>query len=209
MDGAPAHLGQKIDPETARVEVDGVPLPLRPDLVYVLLNKPRGVVSTVTDPQGRHTVVDLVGLPTRIYPVGRLDADTQGLLILTNDGEFTEIITHPRYEIPKTYLALVAGHPGAAALRKLTEGVELEDGPATAVSARLVDTSGSGALVELVLTEGRKREVRRMMEKIGHPVRRLTRIAIGPLRDRSLRPGEWRLLTMAEVRSLYSSARMG
>lgn len=206
VDGALAHLGQKVDVATARVSVDGIPLPVRPDLVYRLLNKPAGVVSTADDPQGRRTVVDLVEAPTRVYPVGRLDADSEGLLVVTNDGDLTERMTHPRYGVTKTYLARVGGVPSRTALRALVDGVELDDGPASAVSARVLDTHGGEALVEIVMIEGRNREVRRMCDVIGHPVLRLVRTAIGPLRDRDLKPGEWRDLTVDEVRGLYAAA---
>jgi len=206
VDGAPAHLGQKIDTGTAIVEVDGIRLPVRPDLVYLLLYKPQGVISTAADPQGRTTVVDLVGHDTRIYPVGRLDADSEGLLLLTNDGDLTERVTHPRYGVTKTYLARVEGHPGPAAMRFLADGVDLDDGPAAAVSARVIDRSGPETLVEMVMAEGRKREVRRMLEAVGHPVNRLVRTAIGPITDRDLAPGTWRTLTLDEVRRLYAAA---
>ncbi len=206
VDGAPAHLGQKVDVETAIVEVDEVRLPIRPDLVYLLLYKPQGVISTADDPQGRTTVVDLIGHETRIYPVGRLDAESEGLLLLTNDGDLTERVTHPRYGVTKTYLARVEGHPGAAAMRSLTSGIPLDDGPAAAVSARVIDRSGPEALIELVMAEGRKREVRRMLDAVGHPVRRLVRTAIGPITDRELAPGTWRTLSMDEVRKLYAAA---
>lgn len=206
INGAVAVLGDRGDPLTARVTVDGVPLPVRADLVYVLLNKPLGVISTAHDPQGRETVVDLVEVGTRVYPVGRLDADSEGLLLLTNDGSLTNLVTHPRHEVPKTYLARVQGNPGTAAMRRLVEGVELDDGPARAVSARIVDSYRSESLVEMVMTEGRKREVRRMLAEIGHPVLRLVRLAIGSVRDASLQPGSWRMLTLEEVRSLYADA---
>lgn len=205
VDGDPAHLGQKIDPETSHVEIDAVPLPVKPDLVYVLLNKPPGVVSTAADPQERQTVVDLVGLDTRIYPVGRLDADTEGLLLLTNDGALTERLTHPRHQVPKTYLAMVSGSVSDRSLATLTAGVELDDGTAAARTARVVDRAGERTLVELTMTEGRKREVRRMLEAIGHPVQRLVRTKIAGLRDAALKPGEWRHLTMLEVRDLYAA----
>lgn len=182
-----------------------MPLPVRPDLLHLLLYKPPGVISTAEDPQGRRTVVDLVGGDTRLYPVGRLDADSEGLILVTNDGELTERVTHPRYGITKTYMALVEGHPGRSAMRALLEGVELDDGPARAAAARIVDRSGPGALVEMVMTEGRNREVRRMLEAVGHPVVRLVRTAIGPITDRDLRPGEWRRLSIEEVRRLYRS----
>jgi len=203
VDGRPAHLGQKVDPAAVRVEVDGIPLPLRPDLVYYLVYKPVGVVSTASDPQGRPTVVGLVPAGARVYPVGRLDADTEGLIILTNDGDLAAHVTHPRHQVPKTYLARVSGSPGRKALRALTAGVELEDGPARALAARLVDEQGGRGLVEVVMGEGRKREVRRLLAAIGHPVEALVRIAIGPVRDATLHPGTWRHLTLDEIRSLY------
>lgn len=209
VDGAPAHLGQKVDPDSALVLVDGVPLPVRPGLVHYLLNKPRGVVSTVEDPHAERTVVELVPADTRVYPVGRLDADSEGLIILTNDGDLTEAITHPSHGVTKTYLARVKGSPGVAALRNLIEGVELDDGPAHAVSARVIDRTGPETLVEVVMLEGRKRQVRRMLAAVGHDVVRLVRLAIGPIQDRSLRPGEWRPLTVEEVRDLYRAAGMG
>lgn len=206
VDGQPAHLGQKIDVETAIVEVDAVRLPVRPGLVYLLVYKPIGVISTAEDPQGRPTVVDLVDAGTRVYPVGRLDADSEGLLLLTNDGDLTERVTHPRYGITKTYLARVDGHPGKAVFRALTDGVKLDDGPARAASARLIDRFGDEALVELVMTEGRNREVRRMFDAVGYPVRQLVRTAVGPITDRDLAPGEHRPLTLDEVRALYAAA---
>jgi 23S rRNA pseudouridine2605 synthase len=203
VDGTPAHLGQKVDPATARVEVDGIPLPIRPGLVYYLLYKPAGVVSTASDPQGRRTVIDLVPGDTRVYPVGRLDVDTEGLIILTNDGDLAAHVAHPSHGVSKTYLALVTGSPGRAALRALTTGVELDDGAARAREARLVSEQGGEALLEVVMGEGRKREVRRLLEAVGHPVRGLVRTAIGPIHDRSLKPGAWRHLTLEEIRSLY------
>jgi 23S rRNA pseudouridine2605 synthase len=209
VDGAPAHLGQKVDPDTARVLVDGVPLPIRPDLVHYLLNKPVGVVSTAADTLDRRTVVDLLPGDTRVYPVGRLDADSEGLLIVTNDGDLTAVVTHPSHGVTKTYLARVGGDVGKGVTRALTEGVELDDGPAVAVSARVVDRHGGETLVEVVMSEGRNREVRRMFDAVGHPVVGLARTAIGPLRDASLRPGEWRSLTVEEVRSLYRAAATG
>jgi len=203
VDGRPAHLGQKIDSSLARVEVDGIPLPLRPGLVYYLLYKPAGVVSTASDPQGRPTVVSLVPAEPRVYPVGRLDADTEGLIILTNDGDLAARVTHPRHQVPKTYLARVDGSPGRKAQRALTDGVDLDDGPGRARAVRLVGEHGGEGLVEVVMAEGRKREVRRLLAAVGHPVRALVRTAIGPVHDPSLRPGTWRHLTLEEVRSLY------
>jgi 23S rRNA pseudouridine2605 synthase len=203
VDGQPAHLGQKVDPATARVEVDGVPLPIRPGLVYYLVYKPAGVLSTASDPRGRPTVIDLVPAGTRVYPVGRLDADTEGLLILTNDGDLAQRVTHPRHGVPKTYVARVSGEPGRAALRALTAGIELEDGPAHALQARVIGRQAGEALVELVMGEGRKREVRRLLAAVGHPAQALVRTAIGTIRAADLKPGTWRELSLEEVRSLY------
>ena len=206
VDGAPAHLGQKVERELVRVEVDGVPLPIRPGLVYYLVNKPIGVVSTALDPQGRSTVTELVPADPRVYPVGRLDADSEGLLLLTNDGDLTNLVTHPSHAVSKTYSVLVEGMPTTAQVRQLEKGVALDDGPAAAISARLLDSSRNRGLLEVTMGEGRKREVRRMCDAIGFPVIKLFRIAIGPLTDPGLKSGEWRALTMEEVRSLYAAA---
>ena len=205
VDGRPAHLGQKIDVTTARVLVDGIPLPVRPDLVTYLLYKPAGVISSAGDPHGRRTVVDLVPDAVRVYPVGRLDADSEGLLILTNDGDLTQHVTHPSHGVTKTYVARVAGAPTPATLRRLATGVELDDGPAAARAVRTISALADEALVEVVMGEGRNREVRRMFDAVGHPVRHLVRTAIGPIRDRDLAPGSWRMLTVDEVRSLYAA----
>ncbi len=207
MDGEPAHLGQKIDPATALVEVDGIRLPVKPDLVYFLVYKPVGVISTADDPQGRSTVLDLVPSDARVYPVGRLDADSEGLLIVTNDGDLTMRLTHPRYGVTKTYVARVGGIPRRDQLRQLVDGVQLDDGPAAAVSARQLDELRDEALIEVVMGEGRNREVRRMFEAIGFPVAALVRTAIGPLTDRDLKPGSSRPLTIDEVRTLYAAAQ--
>ena len=206
VDGVTATIGHKINPEVAKVEIDGVPLPLRPDLVYYLIYKETGVISTADDPQGRTTVVDLVPPEPRVFPVGRLDLDSEGLLLLTNDGDLTNRLTHPSFGVTKTYLAKVSGHPAPTLGTLVTQGVELEDGLAKAVSASLVDESGDVALVEVVMGEGRNREVRRMFDAIGHPVLELVRTAIGPLRDQRLKPGTWRQLEVDEVRSLYEAS---
>ena len=181
IDGKTAVLGDRVDATTHRVEVDGVQIPIAPDLVTYVLNKPLDVISTADDPQGRQTVVDVVGAEVRVWPVGRLDADSEGLILVSNDGELTNRVTHPRYGMTKTYTVLVDGAPSKQSIRRFTEGVELDDGVARAVSARVIDRSGGTVMVELVMTEGRNREVRRMCDAIGHPVRRLVRTAIGPL----------------------------
>jgi 23S rRNA pseudouridine2605 synthase len=209
VDGEPATLGQRVDPDTVRIEVDGVPLPVRPGLVYYLVNKPAGVISTADDPQGRPTVVGLVPDEPRVYPVGRLDTDSEGLLVLTNDGDLTLRLTHPRYGVTKEYTVLVEGSVGAAVARALTAGVDLEDGPARALACKVVAHKPGSTLLEVTMGEGRKREVRRMFDAVGHRVLRLVRTAVGPVRDRSLRPGEWRSLRADEVRSLYAAAADG
>lgn len=192
------ELGTKVDPERDRIEVDGQPIAIEPTR-WVALNKPRGYVCTRRDPQGRRTVYDL--LPDdmgTLFTVGRLDADSEGLILLTNDGDAANRLLHPRYGVRREYLALVEGKPGPKALRKLRAGVALEDGLATAVDAGFVDTE-EGPAVRLVLAEGRKREVRRMLAAVGHPVRRLTRTRYGGLELGALRPGAWRLLDADEL----------
>ncbi|GMQ84620.1 MAG: pseudouridine synthase [Acidimicrobiia bacterium] len=206
VDGAPAHLGQQTDPATADIRIDGVPLPVAPGLASYLVYKPQGVVTTTSDPQGRPIVTDLVSDEARIYPVGRLDTDSEGLIILTNDGELALRLTHPRYGVHKTYVALVDGLVDAATLRRLTDGVMLDDGPAAAVSTKVVDRYQDASIVEVVMGEGRNRIVRRMLAAVGHPVQRLTRTAIGPLSDRRLAPGSSRPLTIVEIRDLYAAA---
>ena len=198
VDGETAVLGRRADPETALIEVDVAPVGVRPDLVHYVLNKPAGVVTTADDPQGRPTVVGLVPNEPRVFPVGRLDVDTEGLLLLTNDGELAHRLTHPSYGVEKEYVAEVEGLPTRAVLRRLREGVELDDGPTAPARATLVDPS----VVRLTIHEGRNRQVRRMCEAVGHSVVRLVRTRIGPLADRSLAPGAWRELTGDEVRSL-------
>ena len=209
VDGEPAHLGQKIDPSEQRVHIDGLPLPLAPDLASYLVYKPVGTVSTADDPQGRPTVVELVPTSIRVYPAGRLDADSEGLMVLTNDGDLTLRLTHPRFGVHKTYVVLVSGTVEPASLRRLTDGLQLEDGPAMAVAARLLDQSDGRALVEITMGEGRKRIVRRMFDLVGHPVERLVRTAIGPIRDGSLKAGEHRTLTIEDIRAVYALGEEG
>jgi 23S rRNA pseudouridine2605 synthase len=207
VNGEVAILGRRIDPVHDHVALDGVPIVLDPTIVHWLLNKPAGYVTTASDPQGRPTVLELVPGEPRVFPVGRLDLDTEGLLLLTNDGELAQLLTHPRHGVEKEYFAEVDGVPGPAALRALREGVTLDDGPTRPARVRLVQESdhGSSAL-EIVVKEGRKRMVRRMCSSVGHPVRRLVRTRIGPLRDPRLPPGAWRKLAAEEVRALYGAA---
>jgi 23S rRNA pseudouridine2605 synthase len=202
VNGEVAALGRRVDPERDTVAVDGVPLSVRPGLVHYLLNKPAGVLTTARDPGGRPTVVELVPPEPRVYPVGRLDADTEGLLLLTNDGDLAHRLTHPRFGVEKEYVAEVEGRPTRAALRRLREGVDLEDG--RTAPARVAPVAPS--VLRLVIHEGRNRQVRRMCEAVGHPVRRLVRTRIGPVADRRLPPGSWRPLTAAERRGLESAA---
>jgi 23S rRNA pseudouridine2605 synthase len=206
IDGRVAILGDRVEVDRHRVEVDGVPLPVSPSLVTYLIYKPIGVVSTASDPEGRPTVIDLVPAEPRVVPVGRLDADSEGLLLLSNDGELVLRVTHPRFGMTKTYVATVAGKPNSRLVRKLVAGVELEDGVARARRARLIQATPDQGLIELVMTEGRNREIRRMLASLGHPVQRLVRTAIGPLTERNLGAGEWRRLDTGEVAALYKAA---
>jgi 23S rRNA pseudouridine2605 synthase len=203
VNGEIAHQGQRVDPETDVIEVDGGLIPVRPGLVYYLLNKPAGAITTAEDTHGRPTVVDLVPESPRVFPVGRLDAETEGLLVLTNDGELTHRLTHPSFGVEKEYIAAVEGEPSNAAIRRLREGVELDDGMTAPARVARVEPG----VLRITIHEGRNRQVRRMCEAIGHPVARLVRSRIGPLADRRLRPGEWRELTPEEVRGLAKAAQ--
>ena len=206
VNGEVAVLGRRVDTDHDRVEVDGVPIGVRPGLVYYLLNKPAGVISTATDTHGRTTVVDLVPAEPRVYPVGRLDLDSEGLLLLTNDGELAQRLTHPSHGVDKEYLAEVAG--GAVSqgqLRRLREGIELHDG----MTAPAKVSQPSPGVLRLTMHEGRNRQVRRMCEAIGHPVERLVRVRIGTLRDAALPPGQWRELTTRELKELIENVGAG
>ncbi len=205
VDGAVAVLGRRVDAETAQILVDGAPVGVRPGLVYYLLNKPVGVVTTADDPQGRPVVVGLVPDEPRVFPVGRLDLDTEGLLLLTNDGEIANRITHPSYGVEKEYVVHVEGSPTRSVLRQLREGVELDDG----VTAPARVTPVEPNVLRLVIHEGRNRQVRRMCDAVGHPVIRLVRTRIGPLADRSIRPGTWRHLETDELRALERAVADG
>ena len=203
VNGEVARLGARVDADADVIEVDGALVSTAAGLVHYLLNKPAGVISTAEDTHGRPTVVDLVPAEPRVFPVGRLDADTEGLLLLTNDGELTHRLTHPSFGVEKEYLASVEGDPSPAAVRSLREGVELDDGrTAPAKVARV-----SAGVLRITIHEGRNRQVRRMCEAVGHPVVRLVRTRIGPIADRRLKPGEWRPLTPDEVRALGQAAK--
>jgi 23S rRNA pseudouridine2605 synthase len=200
-----AELGRRVDTKAQRVEVDGVPVAADPDLVYYLLNKPAGVVTTASDPQGRPTVVQLVPNEPRVFSVGRLDADTEGLLLLTNDGDLAHALTHPSFGIEKEYLAEVVTDPSPAAVRRLRRGIELEDGTTAPAKVSVVGPR----TLRITIHEGRNRQVRRMCEAVGYPIRRLVRTRIGPLAERRLAPGEWRTLTAVEIRALQGSRNAG
>ncbi len=209
VNGVTARLGQRVDPAKDEVKVDGSTVPLREDLVHFLLNKPVGVVSTADDPEGRPTVVEMVETDARIWPVGRLDIETEGAIILTNDGDLALRLTHPRYEVPKTYVAEVQGSLGPKTARILARGVDLDDGTTAPARVQILERGSSGSVVELVLTEGRNRQARRMLEVVGHPVRRLVRTAIGPLKLGRLKQGTYRRLSPLEVQLLYRGSGSG
>lgn len=207
VDGALVReQGMRVDPETAVVRVDEMRVNTGTTRVYLALNKPRGMVTAMTDPEGRPTVGDLIEQRTdRLFHVGRLDADTEGLLLLTNDGELSHRLTHPSYEVPKTYLAEVVGPVARDVGRRLKSGVELEDGSARVDGFRLLSSSGNRVLLELVLHDGRKHIVRRLMEEVGHPVERLVRTAIGPVSLGDMRAGKIRPLAAGELAGLFAA----
>ncbi len=201
VNGVVAVLGRRVTPEVDLIEVDGAPVGVKAGLVYYLLNKPEGVVTTASDTHGRPTVVDLVPNGPRVFPVGRLDVATEGLLLMTNDGELAHRITHPSHGVEKEYLANVHGNVSAGALRSLRDGVELEDG----VTAPARVSQPAPGVLRITIHEGKNRQVRRMCEAVGYPVMRLVRTRIGPITDRNLRPGEWRELSVAERKALTES----
>ncbi len=200
------RFGARVDPQRQVIRVDGRRIPASEDLVYLALNKPPGVLTTMSDSRGRPTIADLVGDRTeRLFHVGRLDYDTEGLMLLTNDGELAHRLAHPRYGVLKTYLADVAGPLPRDLARQLITGVQLDDGVASADGFRVVERAGSRALVEVTLHEGRKHIVRRMLAAAGTPVGRLVRTQVGPVTLGSLRPGATRRLSTKEVGDLYAS----
>ena len=201
--------GMRVDPEADVVRVDDMRINTGTSRTYLALNKPRGMVTAMTDPDGRPTVGDLVEQRTdRVFHVGRLDADSEGLLLLTNDGELSHRLTHPSYEVPKTYLAEVLGPVARDVGRRLKAGVELEDGPARVDEFRLVSSSGNRVMLELVLHDGRKHIVRRMLEEVGHPVQRLVRTSVGPVQLGIKRAGKIRVLTPQELSALFKAVGM-
>jgi 23S rRNA pseudouridine2605 synthase/16S rRNA pseudouridine516 synthase len=218
INGVLAQIGQKVDPEKDKITVDDQPIVAhhRPPLVYVLLNKPLGVVSTCHDPQGRTTVLDLLPQQLRkgtgIHPVGRLDAYSSGALILTNDGELTYRLTHPRHSIPKTYQAVVKGHPSKAVLDKWRRGVMLDGKITRPAEVSLLERFADNSRLEIVLKEGRNRQIRRVAEQLGYPIVQLHRIAIGSIHLQTsntprLKEGQYRVLQDAEIRCLQNQTQ--
>ncbi len=206
VNGTVATLGDRVDPASDEVRVDGRGISVDPELRYFALHKPRGVTTTMRDPHAERDLTRLLPKGTRVFPVGRLDRDTEGLLLLTNDGSLAHRLTHPRYGIEKEYLAEVDRVPSKRQLAHLRRGVELEDGLARAVDARSAGGSVDRGGVRLVMVEGRKREVRRMLDAVGLPVRRLVRTRVGPVRLGRMRPAEVRELDPSDVRALYRAA---
>jgi len=200
-----ATLGLRVEPQHDEIEVDGSLVPVAEGLVHYLLNKPAGVVTTVSDPQGRRTVADLVPPVPRVFPVGRLDVETEGLLIVTNDGPLAHRLTHPSFGVEKEYVAVVTGVPRPADVRALREGVVLDDGLTAPARVAVIAPS----TLRITIHEGRNRQVRRMCDAVGLPVVRLVRTRIGPIADRRLRPGAWRPLTPLEVQSLARAVSGG
>lgn len=198
VNGQVAVLGRRVKVESDSVEVDGVKIGVSPGLVYYLLNKPVDVITTAKDTHGRQTVIELVPTMPRVFPVGRLDAETEGLILMTNDGDLGHRLTHPSFGIEKEYLAHVRCAPtgvSESALRKLRDGIELDDGLTAPAQVGQLQPG----VLRIIIHEGRNRQIRRMCEAVGHPVERLVRVRIGPLIDRTLAPGTWRVLTVAEV----------
>jgi 23S rRNA pseudouridine2605 synthase len=198
VNGDVAELGRRVDPAADLIEVDGAPVGAKPGLVYYLLNKPPGVVTTAKDTHDRRTVLELVPAEPRVFPVGRLDLETEGLLLLTNDGELAHRITHPSHGVEKEYLAHVRGRVTHGELKQLRDGVELDDGITSPAEA----SQPTPGVLRITIHEGRNRQVRRMCEAVGHPVLRLVRVRIGPITDRNLRPGDWRELAPGERNAL-------
>ena len=203
------QMGLRVDGQRDDIRVDGHPISRQKHPVYLLVNKPRGVVSTVHDERGRPTVVDLVGSDERLYPVGRLDMDSEGLMLLTNDGDLAHVLTHPRFAHEKEYRVLVRGQPTRIEMRELRQGVSLDDGLARPDRATLLKQDAQGTWLSIVIHEGRKRQIRRMLAAIGHPVVRLVRARMGPLELGQLGPGESRPLTEVEIMALTDLMEAG
>lgn len=203
VDGKVAELGNRVDADNQEIRVDGKLIPAAPSAVYFLLNKPEGFVTTAHDPQGRPTVLDLVPTPVRVFPVGRLDMNSEGLLLLTNDGRLAHLLMHPSHGVEKEYLVRVDGDPSPTNIRRLREGIVLEDGVTAPARVNRI----SDGVLRIVIHEGRNRQVRRMCEAIGHEVLRLVRTRIGPIHDAKLAPGQCRALSTSEVKKLMDAVR--
>lgn len=207
VDGEVAIPGTRVDPQTAIIHVDGTRIPTRSEIVVLALHKPRGVVSAMSDPRGGPCVGDYVAdRSERVFHVGRLDVDTEGLLLLTNDGELANRIAHPSHGVPKTYVATVEGRVDASLRVRLRKPVELDDGPVTVDHTRIVDSADDRSVVEVTLHEGRNRIVRRLFDALGHPVVRLVRTQVGPVRMGGLKPGQIREVSGPELQRLYTGA---
>lgn len=209
INGRPATLGDKADPASDRIEVDGRPIEVPQSHVYIALNKPKGVISSLEDEldQGRTTVRDLVDVPGHIYPVGRLDKQSEGLMLMTNDGKLAHRLTHPRYGHEKTYRVLVEGNIPAEALDQWRRGVRLDERMTAPAEITVVNRQKKLTELEIMMREGRKRQIRRIAAMFGHPVRRLVRQTIGPLELGDLKPGQWRHLTTEEVKALQKTVK--
>ncbi len=201
------QLGTKVDPTSDEIRVDGRRIRVEADHVYVMLNKPRGFLSVMEDERGRKSLGDLIQVPHRLYPVGRLDVTSEGLILLTDDGDLANLLTHPRYEHEKEYLVLVNGHPSEATLEAWRRGVNLEGKPTAPAQVDQLRTSGDSTMLRIVMREGRKRQIRRVAALLGHPVRELKRVRLGPLDMQMLESGHWRYLTSKEIRALESLKR--
>ena len=200
------EMGTKVDPETQNIECDGVALVSQEEKVYILLNKPTGYLSTVDDPQGRPIVTDLLkNIAERVYPVGRLDLNTEGALLLTNDGELSQKILHPSHEVNKTYVAKVKGVPGKKKLDALSKGIELEGRKTWPARIKVLKTEAQSTVIQIIIHEGRKRQVRKMFEAIGHPVLALKRTAYGQLQLGGLGPGKYRFLTPRDIKFIFDN----
>ncbi len=202
------ELGTKVDPAKDHIKVDGRHLKAAPPYVYVMLNKPKGFVSTMSDPEGRATIADLLdGVKLRVFPVGRLDFDTEGLVLLTNHGELAQALLHPRHHVPKTYLVKVKGVLSQEEIRQLERGIKLEDGLTGSAIVKKVRKAEANSWIELTIHEGRKHQVKRMCEAVGHPVLRLVRVRMGPLSLTNLPLGQYRYLTDREANALRDVLR--
>jgi pseudouridine synthase len=201
------ELGTKVDPGRDQIQVDGKPIRIAASRVYIMVNKPPGVLSTMKDRRGRRSLGELVQAPVRLYPVGRLDATSEGLILLTDDGELANLLTHPRYEHEKEYRVLVNGQPSEQTLDAWRQGVMLDGKPTVPAEVQVLAVHGDSAVLRVVMREGRKRQIRRVAELLGHPVRELRRVRLGPLHLGPLESGQWRYLTDKEVRSLEDIKR--